>query len=243
MSIHSVDNSMGVGKNNYLNGESINPTNLVGWNSNIVGAPCSPIPSAQQEYLTKKEIDFRYAAADRRDRTNNKILFEQQKAGIAIKKQETIEKHRRERENASVEIAQTERGELVILTRYSSGNIDVSLPIFNIVGMWMQCLFCSDESVGIVEKIQWDGNEKGMLLYGERRNSKAFGKHLLNHGITVNLSRRKKETVLDKVYAYLVDNAGQKEIPKSYGWNRLQSGEWIFEKNPKNTMEGLVYEL
>lgn len=220
-----------------------NVADLVSWDSSVQNVPQYPLSPKMQEYYTKKKIDSRFANAEHQDAVNQKIFLEKAKAEISIKKQETIEKHRRERENAVCEICQTEKGELIVLTTYPGGEQAISPPVFSVRYLVIECLNCADESLGTIQRIRWDGCNDVVLLYQKQCNPKYFGKRLLNQGIAINLSRRRRDGILEKVYAFLVANAVKKEIPKNYGWNRMKSGEWVFEENLQKTMEGMVNAL
>ena len=79
-----------------------------------------------------------------------------------------------------------------------------------------------------------------IILVDSRIDGKHLSQGLSRWGVYLNVSRRNKEEIIDKLLFVLAKESKEKVISRNYGWNRSKEGVWYFEHDIKNTLEEVL---
>lgn len=89
--------------------------------------------------------------------------------------------------------------------------------------------------------IHWEASEREIRLVGENATPDKLDREFSKAGIAFQTSREYRKNLMDQVFSYLVSHASEIEIPRSYGWNKMSTGEWIFaRRNIDKTIRGMM---
>lgn len=89
--------------------------------------------------------------------------------------------------------------------------------------------------------IHWEASEREIRLVGENATPDKLDREFSKAGIAFQTSREYRKNLMDQVFSYLVSHASEIEIPRSYGWNKMSTGEWVFARRDTNkTIRGMM---
>lgn len=193
------------------------------------------------EYAVKKQIDVGSSIQKKEAEMYQKISLEREKEKNALERVNAVEQNRRNRENALIEITQNSDKKLCAIIHYGQTGYEVIDFLYNKTGFVSTRFFASGfGDVSEVLHIGWDGCEEGIYIEESVSAPQYMENALLGKGLALHLPRRRKREVRDAVYSFFMENAEKREIPRHIGWNRMSTGDWMFEANHKNTLGGML---
>lgn len=207
-------------------------------------APVAPVRQPEMaEYLMKRQIDTACSIQKKETDIYLKMKLEEKKAEIAQRHIETIEQNRRNHDNLSIDITENPDKKLYAIANFGQGSQEVLGLLYGGIGfVSMRYFSTGNKDIPEVLYIRWEGCEEGIYLAGRSNTPLGMEKALLEKGLALQFSRRRNREIRDAVYAFFARNAERKEIPGHFGWNRMSSGEWIFEPDRKKTLGGMLDE-
>lgn len=188
----------------------------------------------KQYYQARIDLEYQQALSDIRREREVAILRE--KAAIAEKASEAKAKRTTYREIATFTIAEDTFGDIRYIMFLEDEEMS-SRPFLSVRHLHM--LKLKDENnTKHYFMLSWDGCEKPIVLL--KPTVKGLEKSLMTNGIKINLSRRKKNDVLDLLLAYLFDTAKEVVIPRTAGWYFNEDEKsWCFCKEQDFSLEML----
>lgn len=186
-----------------------------------------PLPPNLVEKMYLDELEVAKANAKKSHEYHLKSALEFQKNFYAEKREQTRERHRRERELVQLRVFENPDGFLCVEQRYPDGTTKHSSAVLSIGRVGMKKLICPM----IPEKnsyiVCWRENPQGVKIPESEMTTEKLAKVLQQHGVVLHVSRAKKAETLDAIYSFLFENLEAEEDLLIFGWNKTKSG-WIF---------------
>lgn len=149
---------------------------------------------------------------------------------------EGMQRRAAERERATVAAVLDSKGFFCVETFYSETKKEVSNPVLRIADLKMVRFVDCETSELVGEKITWNRGENFFLLYGDRCTPESFMKNLEKQGEVIAVPGKKKKTVSELIYAFIIKQADVQEIPSRWGWNKTFGG-WLFARDGITTSD------
>lgn len=153
--------------------------------------------------------------------------LEHQKSIYAEKREETREKHRRERELAQLRIFENADGKLCMEQKYPDGTYKMSQPILPICKIRLKKSCCPVIPENDYYKIVWNGNPDGVKIPVSDMTVEKMAQAFQRAGVVLSVSRTKKSEVWEAIFGFLFENVDEIENLAYFGWNKTKNG-WVF---------------
>lgn len=200
---------------------------------------CSQVPSPNLQplplppYLMNKtylaELEVAKANAKKTHEYHLKSELEFQKNCYAEKREETRERHRRERELVQSRVFENPDGFLCVEQSYPDGTTKHSCAVLSIRRVRMKKFVCPM----IPEKnsyiVCWRENPQGVKIPESEMTTEKLAKVLQQHGVVLHVSRAKRAETLDAIFSFLFENLEAEEDLLIFGWNKTKVG-WKFHR-------------
>lgn len=187
----------------------------------------------QQNYAIKRHIDLEVDLARREADFKYDVQKENMKLLNMEKRQEGIEKRKRNRENASYAISKDSEGRFCLETTFLNGDVEVSRPVMNVSNMYMTSLV-GMETGDYVNLLMWDEMKRDIMLTKDS-DVKAFRTAINLAGIAIQVGRDRKKDVAELIFAYIVRNCKSVSIADHLGWNKADD-KWIWIQKEEDTL-------
>lgn len=156
-----------------------------------------------------------------------KTELEFQKHQFAMKREETRERHRRERELVQIRVFENADGRICLEHRYPDGSCKMSQPVLRIGKMKMQKITSQMFPENNHYRIKWRENPNGIKIPTGDMTAKKIAQAFQRNGIVLDVSRTKKSETWEGIISFLFENMEEVENPAVFGWNLTEHG-WLF---------------
>ncbi len=201
-----------------------NSLNCYGYPENPPTMPPVDAVTNQKMFLENQKYLHRMSEKSFEHWSREEILL--LKHQLDIKKEETREANRENRELAQLCGFENHDGKFCIELRFPNGKKNTSAPVLDISYIRMIRELTQD---GNFFRIVWKENPQGVIIPESKMNPKQLVKVLESYGIVLKISRAKKGEAAEQLFQLLSKNQSEKQIPSRYGWNRIKGG-WVFNK-------------
>ena len=189
-------------------------------------------------------------------RYQEKILYEVNKAEIALKKQAASNEQKLMLENTLQELRlqyktcldllemnvyKDSNGQLIFAVQDHKKTKIAAKKLLNVQGVQSHLYVASYPVFKTVFEMSWDEGKSIRLPYTEEGISPThFLKKMKSHGIFLSVSGRTEKRAAEALFAYLLYTAKEVEIPYFHGWVVTSAGEWHYAEENEMTMKELM---
>lgn len=186
-----------------------------------------PLPPHLLEKVYFDELEVAKANAKKSHEYLLKSNLEFQKNCYAERREETRERHRRERDLVQLRVFENPDGFLCVEHKYPDGTTKHSQAILSISKLRLKKAICPMIPEKNCYKVFWHENPQGVKIPDTEMTANKLAMVLQKHGIVLCVSKAKKAETLEAIYSFLFENLEAEEDLLIFGWNKTKSG-WIF---------------
>lgn len=200
---------------------------------------CSQVPSPNLQplplppYLMNKtylaELEVAKANAKKSHEYLLKSDLEFQKNFYAEKREQTRERHRRERELVQTRVFENSDGYFCIEQKYPDGSSKISQPVLPISKVRLKKSVSQMLPENNCFIIYWREDTTGIKIPESDMTVEKLAKTFQQKGFFLSVSRTKKVETWESILAFLFEESEEIESLAFFGWNKVKSG-WIFNK-------------
>lgn len=188
-----------------------------------------PLPSSLMEKTCLAELEVAKANAKKSHEYLLKSNLEFQKNCYAERREETRERHRRERDLVQLRVFENPDGFLCVEHKYPDGTTKHSQAILSISKLRLKKAICPMIPEKNCYKVFWHENPQGVKIPDTEMTANKLAMVLQKHGIVLCVSKAKKAETLEAIYSFLFENLEAEEDLLIFGWNKTKAG-WKFHR-------------
>lgn len=188
-----------------------------------------PLPPHLMEKVYLAELEVAKANAKKSHEYLLKSDLEFQKNFYAEKREQTRERHRRERELVQTRVFENSDGYFCIEQKYPDGSSKISQPVLPISKVRLKKSVSQMLPENNCFIIYWREDTTGIKIPESDMTVEKLAKIFQQKGFFLSVSRTKKVETWESILAFLFEESEEIESLAFFGWNKVKSG-WIFNK-------------
>ena len=174
--------------------------------------------------IVLKNADAFHKSSLEEQKFSNKVQLIQLQSAIDLKRIETYEKKRINRELTTKVLIEADDGKLCFMYENPEGSKSCSKPVLNVSDVRSEVLW----AVGSQKKylrIQWS---EGEIFVDFEISAKMLAKKLRQKGVAFKVAQEQLQSLYELFLSYVFNKAVSVEIPRFWGWNQMENGNWKF---------------
>ena len=169
----------------------------------------------------------------------NRLDFEEKKAKIAEKRDETIQRRKELNHLARKAAFEDSEGYLCLEVIRPDNSRSKSDRIVNVPYIRMICFTDVTKAGRKMGVISWHNKNNKHFLQENAFSPKGLRNLFDENGVSIEVGRDKKNEMLDMIWSFLVQNAKQFRVFPYYGWCKTSQG-WRFADTEKMIIKDLM---
>lgn len=188
-----------------------------------------PLPPHHMDKTYLAELEVAKANAKKSHEYLLKSNLEFQKNCYAERREETRERHRRERDLVQLRVFENPDGFLCVEHKYPDGTTKHSQAILSISKLRLKKAICPMIPEKNCYKVFWHENPQGVKIPESEMTADELAKVLQKYGVVLHIGRTKKAETWEAIFSFMFENLEPEEEILIFGWNKTKAG-WKFHR-------------